>query len=444
MIMAFLLVCVRSKDTILDKAFFSRDLAPVKFDNWEVGLALRHDPCTNTAQYFVIHCRPEKVYVPAQEHDSNAKTGASHGSQCLIHGHEIEQGTRHQSRVGSETSQQNFRESETSLSSNVVSRTNQNDGSYSACVCSETVTESGCRNMKCKVKIIPKCSLVLLDVEQKVVTRLKSDVAYHSFQELISSKKFREGFINYLHIKSRRMSMVGRHCLCDSVYNTCKMAFKIPRLMEVLIEPAPVNISYNWGSKLNTLVKKREALEEAMAQLSTLGGGYSSLGEYSIHFSEEAGKLSLVQLKVAMEMGDPITASKCRLFYALSLMQRGQYVKSGHMIRAEYTFALHLKPRDQKLIDMCKGLWSKRRYLMSLWADRQQSMRNQGVGRPVDAEPELLQTVVVSAVQKEPQGLIQIEEVNDSVDEQEEEVNVTHTGTLETRDMMKEHAVSVH
>ena len=46
-----------------------------------------------------------------------------------------------------------------------------------------------------------------------------------------------------------------------------------------------------------------------------------------------AGSISVTQLRIALELGDPIMAAKCRLFLAQSLMQRGQLRKSKEIIR---------------------------------------------------------------------------------------------------------------
>jgi hypothetical protein len=46
-----------------------------------------------------------------------------------------------------------------------------------------------------------------------------------------------------------------------------------------------------------------------------------------------AGNISFKQLQVAMELADPVSIARCRLFFALSLMQRGYLEKSRHIIR---------------------------------------------------------------------------------------------------------------
>lgn len=121
--------------------------------------------------------------------------------------------------------------------------------------------------------------------------------------------------------------------------------------------------------RINVLVHKRVILEEAMAWLSTLGGGFSSLGDHysdavsstfhylltflSLRFSlcrnsssgpmwpafpftsqaEIAGSISVRQMTVAMEMGDPVIQAKCRLWFAQSRMQIGDFKTAAQVIR---------------------------------------------------------------------------------------------------------------
>ncbi|XP_045171967.2 uncharacterized protein LOC123534008 [Mercenaria mercenaria] len=337
--MAYLLVCVKTDDTIYDRAVFSKDLAPVKFDTSEMGLALRHDPCTNSAQYFVIHSLSKPRTISGHQHVSG--------------------------NSGREVGYKNQSTSETSQESDTRPGTSQAGSECSlSCTCSNDENiQSSCKS--CDKTITPKVSLVLLDIEYKIVTKLKSDVAYHSFNQMVRSGVFREGFVNFIRKRNKLRYVRHKACSCESVYNACDLSINLPRLLEVCLEPAQADVCYAWNEKLIGLIRKRMILEETMAWLSTLGGGYSSLGDYFEHFSEEAGKLSLTQLSIAVEMGDPVMASKCRLFYALSLMQRGPLSQSKKLIREEYHFATNFKVRDQKLIDMCRGMWSKLRYLYS-------------------------------------------------------------------------------
>lgn len=91
-----------------------------------------------------------------------------------------------------------------------------------------------------------------------------------------------------------------------------------------------------------------------MWQLSTLGGACSAMGEYDSKFvsflcsslkkrkiktnnnvlqADYAAFISIKQLQLAIEHGDPILISRCRLFIALALIQKDQLAKAKTIIR---------------------------------------------------------------------------------------------------------------
>ena len=49
--------------------------------------------------------------------------------------------------------------------------------------------------------------------------------------------------------------------------------------------------------------------------------------------SEKAGQISQHQLLVAMRLGNPILAAQCKVFAAMSLIQRGQLKIASKIIR---------------------------------------------------------------------------------------------------------------
>lgn len=49
--------------------------------------------------------------------------------------------------------------------------------------------------------------------------------------------------------------------------------------------------------------------------------------------SEKAGQISQHQLLVAMRLGNPILAAQCKVFAAMSLIQRGQLKMASKIIR---------------------------------------------------------------------------------------------------------------
>lgn len=61
-------------------------------------------------------------------------------------------------------------------------------------------------------------------------------------------------------------------------------------------------------------------------------------------------------------LGDPNIASRCRLYFALSLIQKKRFKTAKQIIYNEYTIAKETVVQDDKLLNMCKGIWSKLQY----------------------------------------------------------------------------------
>lgn len=66
-------------------------------------------------------------------------------------------------------------------------------------------------------------------------------------------------------------------------------------------------------------------------------------------------------------LGDPNIASRCRLYFSLSLIQKKKFKKAQYIIRHEYINAAKAVIRDDKLLNMCKGIWSKLQYEFDLF-----------------------------------------------------------------------------
>lgn len=110
------------------------------------------------------------------------------------------------------------------------------------------------------------------------------------------------------------------------------------------------------------MILRRAELEYIMSWLSTLGGAFSSLGDDATRFANIAGKISVKQFNIAITMGDPITISRCKLYYAISLIQLGKLRKAKYIVREEYKFALTQIENDKRLVRMCLGIWEKLKY----------------------------------------------------------------------------------
>lgn len=75
-----------------------------------------------------------------------------------------------------------------------------------------------------------------------------------------------------------------------------------------------------------------------------------------------AGRISVTQFKIALRLGDPPTVSRCRLFYALSLIQRGNLKLARCIIENEHKKAIAVYTHDKRLRRMCCGIWAKLQY----------------------------------------------------------------------------------
>lgn len=57
---------------------------------------------------------------------------------------------------------------------------------------------------------------------------------------------------------------------------------------------------------------------------------------------------------------------RCKLYYAISLIQKGIIAPAKRIIRTQYKFAKQEEEADNKLLKMCLGIWSKLLYVQDL------------------------------------------------------------------------------
>lgn len=158
----------------------------------------------------------------------------------------------------------------------------------------------------------------------------------------------------------------------------------IQLLWLALRPPEHDTIDYKWAHMLAHTIWEHIEVEHLMSWLSTLGGGFSALGEQFercvsflpppplpisktlfnvfIQQAKTAGKISLQQLTIGLRLGDPFLQARCKLYYSISLIQRGQLRQAKHMIRQQYQFAIKHKEHDQRLLRMCLGIWLRLRF----------------------------------------------------------------------------------
>ncbi|XP_030755089.1 uncharacterized protein F58A4.6 [Sitophilus oryzae] len=168
-------------------------------------------------------------------------------------------------------------------------------------------------------------------------------------------------FVHYF-IKELILSCIYRNNFLKFV-NTSDV---LPRNL-ILQETKRDLIDYRWNEHVCFLIREKCELDHALSWLSTLGGAFSALGDYFEKCADTAGKISVNQLKLAIRLGDPNIASRCRLYLSLSLIQKKKYKLAAKIIEAEYVTSKCAIIVDERLVRMCKGIWSKLQYEYSLY-----------------------------------------------------------------------------
>jgi len=204
--MAHLLVCLRNDTTIVEHGIYSRDLAPVKFDDSAVGLALRHDPCFDRSQYFVICKRTLHVTNPSN------KPSLWHGSVPNVVN-----------------------------SSNAVRCTCDSEPSY-------TLQKCDFCSMKVKTVEVHTVSFIQLQAEYLLNVCLPVHVAGYCLEAFTSSQVFRTNFINFVRcrLKCKWMDCRDQICHCKNVHESVELKLTIPRLIQVFMQPKEENVCLAW------------------------------------------------------------------------------------------------------------------------------------------------------------------------------------------------------
>ncbi|KAJ9576170.1 hypothetical protein L9F63_006992, partial [Diploptera punctata] len=174
-------------------------------------------------------------------------------------------------------------------------------------------------------------------------------------------KLYTSGYFLSLFIKTlQRSAVYRRHVLArfqGLLKNTGPLQLNIK-----IVEPHKEIIDYAWGKRMERLELERRELDLAMSWLSTLGGAFSALGEEFQHCAEIAGRISVHQFSIALRLGDPLTVARCKLYFALSLIQRGHLVQARCIICQQYHLAKENPVLDTRLIAMCHGIWARLKY----------------------------------------------------------------------------------
>ncbi|XP_055844897.1 uncharacterized protein F58A4.6 [Episyrphus balteatus] len=144
-------------------------------------------------------------------------------------------------------------------------------------------------------------------------------------------------------------------------------------LLIQIVRPEKEAIDYKWNVMTSYTIWEKIEVDYLMSWLSTLGGGFSALGEQFSTCAETAGKISLRQLQLGLRLGDPFLQARCKLYYSISLIQTGQLRYAKYIIREQYKFARQHKATDSRLVKMCFGIWHRLEYEYMLKQKRKQA-----------------------------------------------------------------------
>lgn len=79
----------------------------------------------------------------------------------------------------------------------------------------------------------------------------------------------------------------------------------------------------------------------------------------------------MYQLKLGLKSGDPSIIARCKLYYSISLIQKGRLRAAKHLILKEYEYAKEeRRGGDDRLYKMCHGIWLKLQYTHSVKRQR--------------------------------------------------------------------------
>lgn len=122
-----------------------------------------------------------------------------------------------------------------------------------------------------------------------------------------------------------------------------------------------------------------------MSWLSTLGGAFSALGDSFDACAERAARISFYQLKLAMKSGNPSIIARCKLYYSISLIQKGQLGAAKHLVLKQYEWAKkEMAAGEPLLYKMCHGIWLKLQYTHQMRKERRALKNSSTQNSPVN------------------------------------------------------------
>lgn len=319
--MSQVLIYVRGDHSVEEYCFFSRELSPVLIDYKEVGLTLVYDTITK------------------------------HTHLCLI---KLDPNSQHM--ISKNQRKESFNKNNKSQCTSTKPKKNVNNN--------ENCESSDNDEVSCAINLLTFSDIVPV---KEAILELDAHLVSCICSELKRSWIFRRRFLKFV---ARNFGFkafeVPNSVNASQIFEFFDSVVVVPYVVKLVLLYPRQKIDYAWNYRIGDQITRRAMLDDAMNWLSTLGGGYSSLGDYFQHHAEEAGRISLQQLKLSEQMGDPLMSVRCRLFYAQSLMQRGYIKQCKTIIRAQRYFCKSLLVSDDKVLALYKSLKWRLRHLNDL------------------------------------------------------------------------------
>lgn len=75
-------------------------------------------------------------------------------------------------------------------------------------------------------------------------------------------------------------------------------------------------------------------------------------------------------MKLAMRIGEPSLIARCKLYLAIAMIQRYNFVGAKQTVMEIYRNEKHQYEPDTRLLKMCLGIWAKLKYEYELYQKR--------------------------------------------------------------------------
>ena len=213
--MAFLFICTRQDENLIDYGIFGRSMAPVIFEDTVIGVALWHDKCSDMSEFCLIQGVPSRIYLK-EEVKRLKSNGLERNRFCQW-------------------------KMEESVSTSACPKC---ENKY-ASLCNRCYEEVKANN-KDDFILIYETAYVRVTISKRTCISFPSDLAFYAFQEFKNSRTFRRRFCRYVRQLYSFQDMSDVICTCEGVQKVCHLSFPLPFVIEIVIELAKSSVCLAW------------------------------------------------------------------------------------------------------------------------------------------------------------------------------------------------------